>query len=187
MTIEESIRQICENTLKPLEYVSKNGAKTINEYIIKCESLKDFNYNDIREDQNFEILFKNIQKIEGPTVYYFEVVSGHQSDEIVKALKLYSLSENAKTTPPLNPTYSKGKILYVGKVKKKMWGRLIQHLGFYKVNKTQGLQLYYWAMTIPLTLKLVVIEFEPEMDTLVGVIEKKIAHNLNPMLGKHRD
>jgi hypothetical protein len=155
--------------------------------MINCELLTDFNNIDIRKDPNFKTLFDNIQKINGPTVYYFEVISEHQSIEIIKALSKYSITLDAKTTPPLNPRYSKGQILYVGKVKKTMWGRLIQHLGFYKVDKTQGLQLYYWAKTIPLTLKLVVFEFEPEMTTLVGIIEKELAQILNPILGKHKD
>ena len=78
------------------------------------------------------------------------------------------------------------RILYVGKVKRHFWGRLIQHLGYYKVNRTQGLQLYYWAKELNLNLKVTVIEFEPEMIDLMEVLESALAKKLKPILGKHK-
>ncbi len=182
----ETIKQISKNALKPLAHVSEVGAKTVNEFIIDCSTLEDYNNSDIRQAPNFKSLFEKIEKITGPAVYYFEIVSKHEPNDIVKSFEVYSTTPNSKTTPPVNRDFASSKILYVGKAKKNMWGRLIQHLGYYKVNRTQGLQLYYWARHIPLTLRLVVFEFEPEMSNLIGLLEFDMALQVNPILGMHK-
>lgn len=78
------------------------------------------------------------------------------------------------------------KCLYVGKVKKTVWGRVIQHLGFYKVAKTQGLQLFEWARDLDLKLKMHVYEFEEDMCDLVSIMELELARKKKPIIGKHR-
>jgi hypothetical protein len=77
-------------------------------------------------------------------------------------------------------------VLYVGKVKKVLWGRVIQHLGFSKTAGTQGLQLYHWARGLSLELKLTVLEFEANMADLLPLVEKAVAKQLKPLLGKHQ-
>ena len=78
------------------------------------------------------------------------------------------------------------KVLYVGKVKRHLMGRVIQHLGFYKVERTQGLQLFHWAPKQDLQLKLTVYEFGADMIDLVPLLENATAHQLKPLIGKHR-
>ncbi|WP_317900063.1 Arm DNA-binding domain-containing protein [Aurantibacillus circumpalustris] len=98
----------------------------------------------------------------------------------------YIKSPNSKAVPAIKKNFSSSKILYVGKVKRHVWGRLIQHLGFYKVKRTQGLQLFYWATPLSIKLKFVVMEFEPEMAALMGILENELAEILKPILGKHK-
>ena len=186
MELNETIKEICKNTTKPLLNVSAVGAKQIREYYIDCSDLEDYNLIDIRNSVRYEPLFKDIKEISGPTLYYFEIISNHSSIEIVNGIREYSLTENSKSIPAIKAKFPDSQILYVGKVKKHMWGRLIQHLGFYKVQFTQGLQLFYWAKDLSLSLKLTVLEFEPEMVNLMEVLENEIAKELKPILGKHK-
>lgn len=78
------------------------------------------------------------------------------------------------------------KTLYVGKVKGSFWGRLITHLGFYKVNATQGLQLYYWAKHLSLDLKVHIMEFDNNMADTMPIIEYAFAKQLKPLAGRHK-
>jgi hypothetical protein len=43
------------------------------------------------------------------------------------------------------------------------WGRLIQHLGYYKVNRTQGFINCFIGKELNLNFKLISFEFEAEM------------------------
>ena len=150
--------------------VSKNGVKNKKEFHINCNELEDYNTIDIRDSEKYKVLFDEIKEFVGPCLYYFEITSGNLSTEIVDKIKEYSTTENSKSIPAIKKTISESKILYVGKVKRLFWGRLIQHLGYYKVNRTQGLQLFYWTKTLNLNLKLTVFEFEPEMINLMEEI-----------------
>jgi len=185
MELNNLIKEIAKRSAMPLYNVSKFWVKKINEFEIDCNSLDDYNHIDIRESEKFKNLFVDLKKIEGPVLYYWEVTSDHSSEEIVNRIKKYSHSENSKSIPAIKINYPISKVLYVGKVKKHIWGRFIQHLGFYKVPRTQGLQLFYWAKELCLTLKITVLEFEPEMINLMDVLEREIAKELKPMLGKH--
>lgn len=182
----ESIKSICRNASASLQYVAENGIKNYKEFDIKCSELEDFNHMDIRDSENYKNLFDDLKSIDGPVVYYFEIMSDNISTDIVNRIRQYSASENSKAIPAIKSKIPESKILYVGKVKKGFWGRLIQHLGFYKVNGTQGLQLYYWAKELDLDIKVRIFEFEPQMAEFMSIIENGLARELNPMLGKHK-
>lgn len=119
-------------------------------------------------------------------MYYFEITSDNLTSDVINRVKEYSISENSKSIPAIKSTIVESKILYIGKVKRHFWGRFIQHLGYYKVNRTQGLQLFYWAKELNLNLKLTVFEFESEMINLMEVLENDLAKHLKPILGKHK-
>src|SRR5690606_1122299 len=182
----ESIKNISRNASASLQYVAENGIKNFLEFDIKCGELDDFNYLDIRGSEKYKGLFNDLKRIEGPVVYYFEIMSDNISTDIVTQIRQYAASENSKAIPAIKSTIPESKILYAGKVKKGFGGRLVQHLGFYKVNGTQGLQLYYWAKELDLDIKLRIFEFEPQMADLMTVIENGLARELNPILGKHK-
>jgi hypothetical protein len=186
MDLNTIIKEIAKRSAEPLYNVSRNGIKTINKFPLECFLLDDYNAIDIRESDKFKKLFIDLKKITGPVLYYWEVTSNHSSSEIVNKIKEYGLTENSKSIPAIKSKYHDTRILYVGKVKKHIWGRFVQHLGFYKVRGTQGLQLYYWAKQLSLNLTITVLEFEPEMINLMDVLEKEMAKELMPILGKHR-
>jgi hypothetical protein len=85
-----------------------------------------------------------------------------------------------KKRPPENTT-----ILYVGKVKAGIGGRMMVHLGYYHVGATAGLQLVSWAKGTGLKLRLHVYAFNGEMRDFVDPLELPLARLLHPLIGKH--
>ncbi|WP_332022081.1 hypothetical protein [Kaistella sp.] len=178
--LEYEIKEVCKKLSQPLEFVSKYGIKSINNFEINCSDLEDYNFIDIRKEEKFSDLFSRLVKIKGPCLYFFEIKSNHSKEEIISKISEYSVSENSKTIPAIKTKVEESRFLYVGKVKKLVWGRLIQHLGFYKVSRTQGLQLYYWAKEVNLDLNFTVIEFENDM------MELSFVPDIAPILGYSR-
>ncbi len=187
MRSNDIIKQKSTEFANAFAHVSNVGAKQIQKYNIDCSDLlEEYHTNDIRNSPRFESLFAALQKIEGPALYYFEVLSSHSSKEIVDAIEEYSRTETPRAIPAIKKNYPNTKILYVGKVKRTMWGRLIQHLGFHTYSTTQGLQLFQWATKLGLVVELTVMEFEPEMENLMAVLENELAESMQPILGKHK-
>lgn len=184
--MEKTIKEISANAFVPLLNVSKNGAKRTKEFYINCHELEDYNHIDITYSEKHKSMFSELKEMAGPCLYYFEVTSNNLTSDIINKIKEYSSTENSKSIPAIKRTIPESRILYVGKVKRHFWGRLIQHLGYYKVNRTQGLQLFYWSKELKLNIKLTVLEFEPEMINLMEVLENELAKRLKPILGKHK-
>lgn len=183
---ESEIKSICNILSKPLKYVAENGVKSYNEFNINCCDLEDYNFIDIRKEGKFIELFQQLAKIKGSCLYFFEINSQHSKDEIIEKIQSYSQTENAKVIPAIKSRVEESKILYLGKVKKSIWARVIQHLGYYKVTRTQGLQLFYWAKEARLDLKFCVYEFDNNMENLMNVVENEMSKKLKPILGKHK-
>jgi len=148
--------------------------------------LEDYNHVDIRESEKHKKLYEELKEMNGPCLYYFEILSDNLTSDIIGKIKEYSDTENSKVIPAIKKAIPESKILYVGKVKRHFWGRLVQHLGFYKVNRTQGIQLFYCSKQLNLNIKVKVFEFEPEMIDLMEVLENGLAKKIKPILGKHR-
>jgi hypothetical protein len=184
--MNELIKDIAKSALNPLKKVSEVGATKISEFDIECGSLEDYNNCDIRKSPWFETLFIELQKFQGPCLYFFTITSKQSATQIVERIRAYSSTENSKSIPAIKKQFSQSNILYVGKVKRDFYGRVIQHLGYYKVNQTQGLQLFYWAQDLNLCIKLTVLEFDTEMMNLMEVLENGLAKELKPILGKHK-
>lgn len=184
--IKDFIKTVSGNLKSSLNSVYDNGFKKEFEFEINCESLKDFNNIDIRESIEFKAIFDKLIDLNGPVLYWFEILSEIDNENLRLKLKDYSDTENSKATPAMKKTFDENsKCLYVGKVKKGVWGRMIQHLGFYKVQRTQGLQLFHWAKELKLRLKVHLYEFEPEMADLISVFEIELAKYKKPIVGKH--
>ncbi|MFL9844489.1 hypothetical protein [Flavobacterium rhizosphaerae] len=184
--IHSFIKNTSKKSVILLNNLIENGIKNIGEFYIDCSTLEDYNFVDIRYSDKFKDLFTKLMKFEGPCLYYFTITSGHLPQEIITEIQKYATTEASKSIPAIKSKVPNSNILYVGKVKRGMWGRLIQHLGFYKVKGTQGLQLYYWTQELKLSVKLTVLEFEPEMIDLISFFENELAKELNPILGKHK-
>jgi len=187
MTNIKYLHEFIGTTIKHLEQVQRNGVKRELSFEISCSNLEDFNHFDIRQSANFKTMFDELKIANGPTLYWFEIISETDTLSIITELKKYKKNINAKSTPALknNINYD-SRILYVGKVKGAFWGRLIQHLGFFKVNATQGLQLFYWTRSLALTIKVNVIEFDIAMADIMPTIELAFAQRLQPLIGKHK-
>lgn len=184
--IENGLKTTAGKLSKYLKNVETIGSSGYIQYDFKCNKLIDWNHIDIRQSQDHKDFFIEAAKFTGPVLYFFEIISSHDSEEIRESIQTYKVSDGAKSVPALKKNYdASSKILYVGKVKKKFYGRVIQHLGYYKVARTQGLQLFYWAKKIGLHVRLHAYHFEPEMHDLVSIFELNIARDLKPIVGKH--
>lgn len=163
----------------------------IKTFPIDCSKLKDFLNENIMHSDDFKELFKMLQKIKGPCVYWYQVVAPDiTSKEIIDSFTAYKNNPDRNRAVPAI-SYKKSinnnsRYLYVGKVKRNFYGRVIQHLGCFNVQQTQGLQLYYWAKELNLKLELSVIEFDSSMENLLPVIELAVAEELKPLIGKHK-
>jgi len=187
LTNVEYLQDFIGTTITHLEHIRANGVKKELSFTICCKDLDDFNFVDIRQSEKFKLIFDKLKDASGPTLYWFEIISDTDSKKVIEALNNYKTSENSKATPALKTTINyDSKTLYVGKVKGAFWGRLIQHLGFFKVNGTQGLQLFYWAKDLSLDLKINILEFDNNMADIVPVVEYAFAKRLQPLAGKHK-
>ena len=186
MEYSKIVQEIAQKEIAPMLRIAEHGCKQVCDFDIDCSDLQDYNNNDIRKSPEHEVLFEKLAKITGPVLYVFEIISDTSSKNIVESITSYSKSANSKTIPAIKLSYPDTRTLYVGKVTKNFWGRVIQHLGFYKVTGTQGLQLYYWARPLKLKLRLTAIEFDKDTCGLMAVFERSLADRLKPILGKHK-
>ena len=180
--MEEFIKETSKQIIPSLQNIVRKGTKNSKAIEINCGELEDEN----QTVYNINTILQDLKKMKGPCLYYFELLSNYPTSDIIGRIKKYSKTENAKATPTIKRKTIKSNILYVGKVKRYFAARTNQHLGYCKSNRTQGLQLCYWAKEIKLKVKLVVFEFEPEMIELVGILENELAKKLNPILGQHK-
>jgi len=180
----EQIKLLCALSLAPLEHVAKEGPKKNNLSIpIDCSTLADL---EALYSNRYKAIFNIKYNITGPALYWFEIESQTETRCIIENINKYKLVSGYKAVPAIRKSINHDtKILYVGKVKRDLWGRIVQHLGFYHVNRTQGLQLVHWCSGLDLNLILHIYEFEDEMAGLMPIIENGMAKHLNPLLGKH--
>jgi hypothetical protein len=187
LTTVEYLQDFIGTTITHLEHIRVNGVKKELSFTINCNDLDDFNNVDVRQSEKFKAIFDQLENACGPTLYWFEIVSDTDTKAVVEALNNYKTSPNSKATPAFKKTINyDSKILYVGKVKGAFWGRLIQHLGYYKVDATQGLQLFYWTKELSLDLKINILEFDNNMADIMPVVEYAFAKRLQPLVGKHK-
>lgn len=186
MISNDLIKEVSQKCAQSLLHTSEIGAKNIQEFTIDCELLEDYNFVDITKSEKFGKLFDDLKILSGPCLYFFTVTSEHQTQDLINDITNYRLTKNAKSTPAIKKYIPESKTLYVGKVKRRLDGRIVQHFGFYKVPRTQGLQLFYWTRNNKLKLSLTVLEFENNMADLMSVLEVELAKKLKPILGKHR-
>lgn len=187
MTNLEYLQEFASETITNLEKIHSNGVLKELSFTIHCKDLEDYNHEDIRKCEKYKDMFRQLEEFDGPTLYWFDIVSNTESRKIVDAIKEYKERIDAKATPALKKRINyNSRILYVGKVKNAFWGRLIQHLGFYKVDQTQGLQLFYWAKELSLSLRVNVFVFEKDMENIMPIFEYAFAKRLQPIIGKHQ-
>lgn len=183
---QDFIKNICKVSAKPLNDGALTGSDHYRSFLIDCEKLSDFDEINIYEDAIQKLMFDELLKFKCPILYWFEIISPTSNKQILDALIVYKNKEGRKSIPAIrkSPPLDTN-VLYVGKVVKGFSGRVVTHLGYYKVSRTQGLQLFHWALPIKLKLRLHMHAFKPEMGRLMAVIERAMAEKLRPLLGKH--
>lgn len=138
--------------------------------------------------------FKELKTKNKPILYWFELTSSKKNNAIREKYKNYRepMKKNFTHKDYRNTSSYKSKheldskTLYVGKVEKGFWGRLVTHLGYNQSIKTAGMQLFHWYETPSFgDIKLNYIEFEPNMKHLIIILEKKLAKELKPLIGKY--
>ena len=170
-----------------------------------------FNTNQLIDHNNYTTfpnsdprlapLFASLNSVTNHCLYWFEL------DSVEKAVSLNGLLNdyrklNLKTVPATNKNDNRN-ILYVGirqgggsKDRKdkngniilgltNIVGRINQHLGYYKVVSTQGLQLYEYAKGLDFNITIKVVEFEGLEKKYLNIIEKLVAKELKPLSGRH--
>lgn len=179
-------KKIAQEESSPVMHISQKGYKQMKEFNISCGTLEDLTNKAIQHEESFKEMFQEIMELKGPVLYIFEIMSNFDADFIIKKITDFRNSLNWKATPAIKRQIPDSNILYVGKVKKNFEGRVYQHLGYYKVQATQALQLFHWAKELKLELKLTAIEFEPDATEFLSILEKGFAKKLQPILGKHK-
>lgn len=183
--MNEKLEAFTEQTIKSLEYIKANGPKEFS-CDFNCSELEDYLHSDITISEKYQELFKDLIEIKGPVVYWFEIVSETDRSEIVSALSRYEGIDGHRVVPKIMKSFcATSNCLYVGKVKKSFYGRVIQHLGYFTTPTTQGLQLFHWAKDLSLKVRLHAIEFERDMEDMMPAVEQYFAKALNPLVGKH--
>ena len=173
------------DTCNSLENLRKNNVYKEFYYHIKCENLEDFLSKDITQSVQYQDLLQDLMQIKGPVLYWYEITSSHSNNDIIRALKEYK-QKRQRVTPVIYKNYNRRtNILYVGKCKENFWGRVMQHLGYYKTPTTQGLQLFHWAKELRLEVRLNALEFASDMKDIMPVIELFFAKQLQPLVGRH--
>lgn len=186
MTIIDSL--IKEESKKIYELFSKisiNGYVKKFNFIIDEKKLNSKYLNDVNitSDGDFVSMFQQLQKFNDyPALYFFEINPLLEKNEIIPLIEKSHLN-----IPARNKTVANTGVLYVGKVKRCAWGRLIQHLGYHQQRKSHGLQIDFWANKTSLELKLsyTVIFFDKSTADYIHVLEQALIKSLKPIIGKY--
>lgn len=179
------------NTLKQyhrtIEAAIAQGYKSSGAVNWVIDELKDYLTENITKSKLYGMTLQQLKEVAGPTIYWVEIKTELSTEEILEAFKKYRFSRDARNTPTCKwRTNCSGNILYVGKVQRDFWGRVIQHLGFSSSPQTQGLQLFHWIKGYSAEVTFHYREFIDGLEPLIGAVEYNVAKEMNPILGTHR-
>lgn len=170
--------------------VALNSCKRILTFNIDITKLNpDFaDKVNITENSDFLDMFTQLISNENdPAIYYFSINKNIDYPIIDKILS-DAQSENLMLNFPAKNSHNVNKgLLYVGKVKRCAWGRLIQHLGYHQNKRSHGLQIDIWAkkVQLPLNLTYTVMFFDKKMEDYLELLESAIALEYKPIIGRH--
>jgi hypothetical protein len=177
------ISQECRSAAGPLLRVAETGVKAVHRFHFNIGGMREYLSEDIRKSAEYRGDFERLAAVRGPVVYMFEICPPSSPGAVLAAAQAYA---GLRAVPARRRSIDEtSRVLYVGKVKKEFWGRVIQHLGFSRTAATQGLQLYHWTRGMALELQLTAYEFEDDMADLLPLVERALAKQLSPLLGKH--
>ncbi|WP_159951372.1 hypothetical protein [Polaribacter septentrionalilitoris] len=138
--------------------------------------------------------FRDLKEIKKPVLYWFELVSSKHNqsirEEFINGYR-EPIKKGSKTPYRNTSSYKKtfnpnSSTLYVGKVEIGFWGRLVTHLGYAQSYKTAGMQLFHWYKPELFgDIKLNYIVFDENMKHLIVILEKLLAKELEPLIGRY--
>ncbi len=154
---------------------------------------------DITKNTKFEEMFNILRVIRTNCLYWFSVNNFEDADllkQIIsdKKSELWSEDKNICRILPAKNSNSNSKVVYVGVrkggyVKKHnasfISGRIVQHMGYYKEGRTQGLQLAYYTRVLNIDMSLNIYLLDDCPDEYLYILEKIFAKKLKPICGKH--
>jgi hypothetical protein len=138
--------------------------------------------------------FKALKDIKKPVLYWFELVSSENNQSIREEfinnyrepIKKGSKTPYRNTSSHKKTFNTNSSTLYVGKVEIGFWGRLVTHLGYAQSYKTAGMQLFHWYKPELFgDIKLNYIVFDENMKYLIVILEKLLAKELKPLIGRY--
>ncbi len=181
----EILKSYCQVLSDALLEVSRNGPKSYKVLKISLADLGDIASEELCNAEDYSRLVETFSSLTDPCIYWFEISQQTNIENVWNSFRAYK-NKHSRSVPAMKKELPKNtNILYLGKVKKGLLGRLKQHLGFTNAIKTQSLQLRHWASEIGLVVKIHVMEFEQENSNLVGVFEFKLAREMKTILGTH--
>jgi hypothetical protein len=183
---EQEIKNFSKQAVEAFSNVLENGAVAHAPFDISFQNLTyDGLANNVLDQGPFVQMFKQLRKIEGPVLYWFEICSEVNNQNIIDALNLYKQKVPRRAIPHFKKSIET-KCLYVGKVKRDFYGRVMQHMGYHSAAATGGLQMHHWIGDIPLEIKVHAFEFLPEMTDFMIPLENHLASVLKPLIGQHK-
>lgn len=178
----------CVEELKDsMNQVTPDSFSNIETYEIDCNLLPSFE-DGFLSSKDTETLLRTLEKSNTlPAVYWFEIVSDHTAKIIYDPYPAIK-RESIRSLPAFKIGFKNwdSKILYVGKVKNNISGRMFVHLGYHAKVTYQGLHLCHWSHLTGLKLRLNIIYLPQNLGILTSVFEMQLAASLNPILGKHK-
>ena len=197
--MEELLKQYIDEFKTELDVLTSNYFK-FEFNTSKLPDVYDYTYNfDIRDYSIFKEMFSMLESLKTNCLYWFSVDSVENAiklKEIIsfKKVELFSEEkEKCRILPALNIN-TNSKFIYVGvrkgSIAKKqkitnISGRMVQHLGYYKEGRTQGLQLSYYARDLDINMTLHLYSLNNCPDEYLYILEKIFAKKLKPICGKH--
>ncbi len=183
--ILDAVKDKCAQAAEPLAHIAKAGAEDVTTFVFDIDGLPEFPAKLIRAHPKHKAAFDKIATIKRPVVYVFEIISSANPNEVRAIAQTYQ--GGARKMPAFRSiTDATSQCLYVGKVKSNFQARVVQHLGFGSTAETQALQLCHWARGLGLQLRLTAFEFRNDVAELLPLLEKAVASQLEPLIGKHQ-
>ena len=187
---------------KSIEVLQNNESKTkdICQVLINSEFFRDDflpNFLPLDKSSHLKEQLNLLQNVKGPVLYWFEFEKAVDKNNLLRETYFNYKNTIAQTKDLSNyrntSSYKKvfcedSNVLYVGKVEKDFYQRIKTHLGFATSPKTAGMQLHHWyAQNIKefgdLTLHYIV--FDSTMIDLIAVMEKDVAKEFKPLIGRY--
>jgi len=185
MPLHNTVLNHISNGAQTLQHIHQNNAYQETNINIQCASLPNIVWNNGTPiPTQLKTLLNGLPGNNAPCLYRFEILPNQSTSKILNAYMnmkqtVQRASAALKKSPPLNTN-----TLYVGKVKKNIEARIIQHLGYSYNSNTSSLQLKWWACSIALNLNLQIFSFNNNVSPYIATFELPFSRVLNPLIGK---